>query len=127
MKIIFLDIDGVLATSQCFGQGKDNKWGSYRFDPKCVATLNFILQETGAEMVLSSDWKTHYTFQEIREIFCHNNVIKGPIGFTPHSDYYQDGFLEGGRGHEIKEWLKLHAMKDIRRVDFNWVAVDDLK
>lgn len=122
MKIIFLDIDGVIATSQCWGRGNDNKWGAYMFDPKCVAVLNFILKETGAEIVLSSDWKSHYTLFEMNEIFAHNGVIKGPISFTPSSKSYKGDNLEGGRSDEIKDWLKHHAWKN----DVKWVAVDDL-
>ena len=122
MKVIFLDIDGVICTSACFGRGKDNKWGAYMFDPKAVSTLNFILQETGAEIILTSDWRNHYTLQEMREIFCHFNVIKGPIGFTPSSKTYRGDNLEGGRVDEINMWLETHAWKK----DIKWVAVDDL-
>ena len=57
MKVIFLDIDGVLATTSCYGKGKNNKWGAYMFDQKAVVYLNFILSETGAEIILSSDWR----------------------------------------------------------------------
>ena len=122
MKIIFLDIDGVISTAQCWGKGEDNKWGAYMFDPKCVSVLNFILKETGAEIILSSDWKSHYTLFEMNEIFAHNGIIKGPIGFTPNFKTYTGDNLEGGRSDEIKDWLKLHAWKD----DTKWVAVDDL-
>jgi len=122
MKIIFLDIDGVICTSSTFGKGKDNKWGSYMFDPKCVIALNFILQETGAEIIISSDWRMHYTLHEIREIFAHNFVMKSPIGFTPFSDRYANNDLEGGRAEEIHAWLKANAWKN----DIKWVAVDDL-
>lgn len=122
MKIIFLDLDGVMCTSSCYGRGKDNKWDAYMFDPKCVAVLNFILQETGAEIILSSDWRHTYTLQEMREIFAHNFVMKGPIGFTPSSKTYTADNLEGGRVDEIKFWLSAHAWKS----DIKWVAVDDL-
>jgi hypothetical protein len=122
MKIIFLDIDGVMCTSSCYGKGKNNKWGSYMFDQKSVAILNFILQETGADIILSSDWRHHYTLQEMREIFAHNFVLKGPIGFTERSGTYVANNLEGGRSDEIKHWLKVNAWKD----DVKWVAVDDL-
>lgn len=122
MKIIFLDIDGVICTSACYGVGKDNKWDAYMFDPKCVSVLNFILQETGAEIILSSDWRHQYTLQEMREIFAHNFVLKGPIGFTPSSKTYTGMNLEGGRADEIEMWIKMHAWKG----DIKWVAVDDL-
>lgn len=122
MQIIFLDLDGVMCTSQCYGREKNNKWDSYMFDPKCVSLLNFILQETGAEIILSSDWRATNTLQEMREIFCHNNVIKGPIGFTPSSKTYTGDNLEGGRSDEINLWIKIHAWKN----DIKWVAIDDM-
>jgi hypothetical protein len=122
MKIIFLDIDGVLSLNSDYGKANDNKWGSYRFDQKAVAVLNFILQQTNAEIVLSSDWRTHYTLQEMREIFAHNFVLRGPIGFTTRSKNYNGDNLENGRAEEIKAWIELHAWKD----DTKWVVVDDL-
>ena len=122
MKILFLDLDGVICTNSSYGRGMDNKWGAYMFDIKCVSVLNFILQETGAEIILSSDWRHQYTLQEMREIFVHNNVIRGPIGFTPFSKTYLADNLEGGRSDEILLWIKTHAWKN----DIKWVAVDDL-
>jgi hypothetical protein len=122
MKVIFLDIDGVMATTSCYGVAMKNKWKAYKFDEKCVAVLNFIIQETGAEIIISSDWRNHYTLQEMREIFAHNFVMKGPIGFTPSSELYKEKNLEGGRSEEIKMWLKHNAWKD----DIKWVVIDDL-
>lgn len=122
MKIIFLDLDGVICTTSCYGRGKNNKWGTYMFDTKCVALLNFIIQETGAEIVLSSDWRNNNTLSEMREIFAHNGVIKGPIGFTPSLKTYNGMNLEGGRADEIELWVKTHIWKD----DVKWVAIDDL-
>lgn len=122
MKVIFLDLDGVMCTSSCYGRGKENKWDAYMFDIKCVSVLNFILQETGAEIIISSDWRHLYTLQEMREIFCHNNVIKGPIGFTERSSTYLGNNLEGGRADEIQHWIKVNAWKN----DIKWVAIDDL-
>jgi hypothetical protein len=122
MRYIFLDIDGVICTTSVYGKGTNNKWGVYMFDVKCVAILNFILQETGAEIILTSDWRTQHTLQEMREIFAHNCVIRGPISFTPSMKSYEDNNLDGGRADEIKSWLKTHAWKN----DIKWVAVDDL-
>jgi len=122
MKVIFLDIDGVLATTSCYGKGTNNKWGAYMFDQKAVIYLNYIISETGAEIILSSDWRNNYTLHEMREIFCHNGVLKGPIGFTPSLKTYTGDNLEGGRADEIKKWLQDNAWKD----DTKWVAIDDL-
>ena len=122
MRILFLDIDGVMCTTSCYGKGMHNKWEAYMFDPKAVAVLNFILQETGAEIILSSDWRRSYTLQEMREIFAHNFVFKGPIGFTTSLKSYSGINLETGRSEEIKNWLEHHAWKN----DIKWVAIDDI-
>ena len=125
MKIIFIDIDGVLATAPCWNMSQDNKWNAYPFDKKAVKVLNEILKETGAEMVLSSDWKYHYTMKQITEIFTElNGVIKAPFDRTPFSKEYTAMNLEGGRMGEINMWLKENKEK---LVITHWVAVDDLK
>lgn len=121
MRILFLDIDGVLVTTVTRNK-RNNKWDVPMFDLKAVAVLNFIIQETGAEIILSSDWRNNHTLQELREIFAYNFVLKGPIGFTPSSKTYTGSNLEGGRADEIEFWLKLHAWKN----DIKWVAIDDL-
>lgn len=114
-----------MCTTACYGIGKDNKWGAYMFDSKCVAALNFIIQETGAEIVITSDWRTGldgHSLQEMREIFAYNHVLKGPIGYTPTSKTYKGDNLEGGRADEIEMWNQLHNWKN----DIKWVVVDDL-
>lgn len=124
MKIIFIDIDGVLATAPCWSMNTDNKWNAYPFDKKAVKVLNKILEETGAEMVLSSDWKYYYTMTQIKEIFMEfNNVIKAPFDKTPMlpTDAMN---LDGGRVTEINLWLKDNKEK---LGVTHWVAVDDLK
>mgnify|MGYP002360174241 FL=1 len=122
MKIIFLDIDGVLALA--FGSmNRNNKWDAYPFDRKAVKVLNKILKETGAEIVLSSDWKHHYGMKALSEIFLElNGVIKAPIDVTPALPTNSMD-LEGGRVAEIKLWLKENAEK---MGVTHWVSVDDL-
>jgi hypothetical protein len=39
------------------------------FDTKSVKILNEILEETGAEIVVSSDWKLHATLEELGEYY----------------------------------------------------------
>jgi hypothetical protein len=123
VKIIFLDIDGVMALG--WVKKINTKWGEiYRFDSKSVKTLNEILDETSAEIVLSSDWKKQHTLEEMREIFEWNGVKKGPIAFTINSPLYGDAqtneWLAGARAFEIKEYVERHGLT-------TWVAIDDLK
>ena len=83
MKILFLDNDGVICLSSNWGSRhkKQKKLGTepifnhknelpveYRFDNfdiKAVKVLNKILEQTGAEIVVSSDWRLHGTLEEL--------------------------------------------------------------
>jgi len=49
MKVIFLDIDGVLTTA-------NKKW---TFDENCVKHLVDIINETDAYIVISSSWRSY--------------------------------------------------------------------
>lgn len=121
MKCLILDIDGVIAVGYTKLKVYDWSWGKtlYPFDKKAVAVLNDIILQTGAELVLSSDWRLNFTIDEIEFIFKWNGVIKTPIAFTMPSQYYGDGFLEGGRAFEIKQYIEVHKPKV-------WLAIDDL-
>jgi hypothetical protein len=119
-KIIILDIDGVLATEECW-QTTEFKWGKniYRWNDNCVKTLNEFLNETDAEIVLSSDWRIHFDLNTLNEIFKWNNVIKSPIAITDAYRYKMSSNLEIDRIHQIKRFLENNLIK-------YWVCVDDL-
>jgi hypothetical protein len=147
MKIIFLDHDGVICLSNNWGSRhkKQKKWGGKKmsmtfreiplefrfddFDKKAVSVLNEILEETGAEIITSSDWRLHATIDEMGDFFELQGVIKRPIGFT---EFFKDIFprewaglrfradLEFERHKEIQKWLSDHNEVT------HWVAVDDL-
>jgi hypothetical protein len=147
MKIIFLDNDGVICLSSNWGSRhkKQKKWGGrklsmtsrempveYRFDNfdrKAIKILNKILEETGAEIVVSSDWRLHANLEELGEYYTAQGIIKKPIATT---DMFKDIFprewsslrfrsdLELERSMEINHWLENHPEVT------HWVAVDDL-
>lgn len=142
MKVIFLDNDGVVCLSSEWG-GRSKKKLKYlkefpgienlpayvkmdNFNDKAVKTLNSILEETGAEIVVSSDWKLYCTLEELQEMFTKYGVIKSPIDTTPNiplkydKNYYTAEELAEYRVMEIKNWLKDHPEVT------QWVAVDDL-
>lgn len=50
MKVIFLDIDGVMKEEDYNAEFKD----------ECFARLKRIVDETGAEIILSSSWRIYY-------------------------------------------------------------------
>ena len=151
MKVIFLDHDGVICLSNNWG-GRSKKWAKYRsenpdsskekkeapvsvrfdnFDTKAVKVLNEILEETGAEIVVSSDWKLHATLEELGEYYKEQGIIKKPISLTPNlgkCTWYHDMIwmwsprweLEMTRVIEIKQYLHDHT--EIT----HWVSIDDL-
>ena len=150
MKILFLDHDGVICLSNNWG-GRKNKWAKYRsanpetspnlkdapvevrfddFDSKAVKALNGIIKETGAEIVISSDWKLHATLGELGDYYESQGIIKRPIALTPdiqnctvHGNIFmwsQEWDLEQVRTIEIKQYLHDHT--EIT----HWVSIDDL-
>lgn len=124
MKIIFLDIDGVLATAPCWYMKRDQKYNTYPFDKKAVKVLNKILKETNAEIVLSSDWRYYYNLNALKEIFIDmNNVIKAPIDVTNTNLPTNALCLEDERVIEINLW-KEHNFEKLGVT--HWVAIDDM-
>jgi len=146
MKVIFLDHDGVICLSDNWGNRfkKQKSWGKrklsmstlsmpveYRFDnfdEEAVKVLNEILEETGAEIVVSSDWKRWATVEEMGEYYESKGIIKKPIAFTDsilYDDY--DNFpwhnrwvSEQTRSLEIAQYIGQNP------VITHWVAIDDL-
>ena len=54
------------------------------FNDKAVKVLNSILEQTGAEIVVSSDWKLYCTLDELKEMFTKYGVVKQPSDVTPN-------------------------------------------
>lgn len=142
MKAIFLDNDGVMCLSTEWG-GRDKKIKKWKlqnpgsagyvndksipawvrmdsFNAKAVKVLNEILEETGAEIVVSSDWKLHCTLDQLQEMFLRYGVIKAPIATTPNHVLKSMAELESTRVAEIEEWLSKNPQVE------KWVAIDDL-
>ena len=140
MKVIFLDHDGVICLHSQWGSRFKKKGFSNNpeepldgrmdnFDKKAVIILNQIIEETGCELVISSDWKRWGTLEQMKEMYV-NRGIKPPIALTPmlqECNVQSDTFiwsprweLEQTRTIEINQYL--HDHPEIT----HWVAVDDL-
>ena len=63
MKIIFLDIDGVMNSEKSlndfFEQDGEERFEHWIPHPMHVKWLNKITDETGAKIVISSPWRTN--------------------------------------------------------------------
>lgn len=111
MKIIFLDIDGVLNHST--GPVDDKNY--LIIDPEHVEFLNKILTETGAELVISSTWREKHDAVELKRLLQVAGVSKDFIGVTP-SLWMGSGWSTAkdlGREAEIRQWLESNQHLDI--------------
>lgn len=126
MRILFLDIDGVLVLDA----HKSKEQGPHGHDPffkPSIDVLNNIISTTNCEIVISSGWRRFFDFEQIHEIFQWNGVHKTPIGFT--QDYeIDDNKLPRGkeiemlRCREVLSWLRAHDANG----RLSWCAVDDM-
>ncbi|CAH1232557.1 hypothetical protein PAECIP111891_07042 [Paenibacillus allorhizoplanae] len=97
MKIIFLDIDGVLVTTNSLIPS--DKYFGNKFDPISVRYLIDILNATDAKIVISSSWREGRTLVQLQSIFKANGIDDCIIGLTPSFNG------ETIRGKEIKAFL----------------------
>lgn len=119
MKLIFLDIDGVL-----------NSHGQLDFEPDCIEQFNRILAATEARVVLSSSWRYLMLDQEGCPksmtlsgfaTMLRTHHVKGLhlIGHTEPDEAIGD---EGPfRGPLIRKWMKDNRHKEWQR----YVVIDD--
>lgn len=106
-KIIFLDIDGVLNVigMHC---GPRDEFGS-QFHPHLVENLKMIIEQTGAEIVISSSWRMSglgemQRMWEMRDL--PGKVIEVTPGVHEVVDaQYERYYDKVCRGHEIQMWL----------------------
>ena len=130
MKVIFLDIDGVLNTqgwhSRMTMDTPRDEFG-WVFDPVAVENLAHIVKETGASIVISSSWK-FLGLAKLREMWKIRNLPGIVLDITPNT--ISDELLLNAnldemklgvcRGNEIKEWLSKHKGEVS-----NYVIIDD--
>jgi hypothetical protein len=131
MKIIFLDIDGVLASldyiriTSLLNEENPDEYG-YAFDPRCVKNLEYILKEVPrVKIVISSSWKT-MGLDKLRDMWKKRNLPGKIMDITSDCSRLIRGFtFNPCRGMEIEEWLHRHYRKQHRWKDFSYVIIDD--
>jgi len=106
MRVLFLDVDGVLNSRDDFDP--DKAWPP--LNQAALSRLRHVVKKSGCYVVLSSTWRKR---QE------HVDLLKAAGGFpSPHDDWrtieqpfiVTNGIIRGVamRGNEIAEWLSRH-------------------
>ena len=99
VKIIFLDIDGVLNSDEYFEKIKElNIHGiESEIDTNKIKLLKKAIDETKAKVVLISSWRYTRRAKELKEMLACYEIY---VDLTP--------FINHKRGLEIKKWLLDH-------------------
>lgn len=113
MKIIFLDIDGVLNCENAYKSGECHyvtwKWENGKEDnhqsffSKSKILLNQLIKETGAKIVISSTWR-HSGIDFMKKVWELEEMEGEIIGITP--DFRNNSKISIPRGVEIDHFLK---------------------
>ncbi len=98
MKVLFLDIDGVVNKRENFNPAENP--GPYPVDAYCAFLVGRIQLQTGCEVVLSSSWRNHPDGVE--------NVSERIVELYDVTPEAATGF----RGNEIQYWLHKHPEVD---------------
>lgn len=139
MRVIFLDIDGVL-NSEAYARTLEEKHrqlghtsevpcGCFKLfshiDRDAVSRLNRLVAETSAKIVVISTWRKKFGVPELQALLVDHGLVGEVIATTP--DGYRTPELRQGlapdarifRGHEIDFWLQQHPEVD------GFVILDD--
>jgi hypothetical protein len=102
MKVIFLDVDGVLniiSDSYKTTAQKDENGHFIHLEKHLLKRLEYLIKETGAKIVVSSSWRLD--IENLREKLKKAN-------FSLISEIYGLTGLGHTRGEEIKAWINKH-------------------
>jgi len=123
VKVIFLDIDGVLNNElylkeqyKTFSAKEMEKHPSNYISNDNIIQLNSLCDRTDASIVISSSWRKMLSLDEIKTAllekgFAYQDRI---IGITPELG---SSTRVIDRGSEIKEWLKTNAVDKFVIID----------
>lgn len=102
MRVLFLDMDGVM-NSRRFMQAARDDWNIWdpatMIDPAAVQLLNAIVEPNDVYVVISSTWRRWWSPKAIASALASRGFSypKKVIGATP--------FVLGPRAEEIQQWL----------------------
>ena len=113
MKIIFLDIDGVLNSENYYKKVDRTKKDWNKFNPLAVEMIRRLIEEFDASIVISSTWR----YGLVKEL--KNELIKSGLVKYLHKDWKTPEIYPSHRGEEINLWLDNHSEV------IDYVIIDD--
>ncbi|MBE7633161.1 hypothetical protein F7642_02300 [Tenacibaculum finnmarkense genomovar ulcerans] len=123
MKILFLDIDGVLNSKQWHNSDNCKAFETSVkrfFDPVCVEYLNRIVTET--RIIISSSWRIIRSLQNLQDLFKSINFTGRILGKTEILSTFEPD-TPNLRGVEIKNWITDNQKHF--KTPINYVILDD--
>lgn len=104
MKVLFLDIDGVVNSAETFKRRHKEGGRERDFDERLSGIIKNIVALTGCKVVLSSSWRGSeeneaLISEHITPLLDRTPRMHRPVG---------TGVEYCGRGKEIKAWLEQH-------------------
>ena len=121
-KYIFLDIDGTINSDRDFFEAKyyddkdSQKNAGELINRGCLAYLEHIIDDTDAEIILSTNWRRHHSIDEIYEVMVRNGFRKPREIIMNEYPSYRFTSRRGGEIYEFVEEYKLE----------NFVILDDI-
>lgn len=119
MKVIFLDVDGVLNSKETFANNKNNF--ENQINNKLLNNLKYIIDETKAEVILSSTWRYYFHNHPVdcfnRKLLENKLASIGVKIFDITPIYCKNC---ASRADEIKYWLN-NTEEEIE----NFIVIDD--
>lgn len=116
MKLVFLDIDYVLSSYRKAKEvymitGKRHSGKDFPFDEKCMENLKYLINKTGAYIVITSSWRKYEDHMiALKEKLIEYDLLDRVIGKTN---------VLGNREEEINEFL--NNIKD----KISFIILDD--
>jgi len=123
MKVIFVDIDGPLSYGLYSHRVKVSETLKlpYEWEREDCDALAEIIRRTDAKVVISSDWKKHYTINELGQFFEFYGIPNVIIDVTHDRKAKMSSTGPHDRAKQIADWVNDHV-DEIK----TWVAIDDM-
>lgn len=127
--LIFMDDSGNM-----FRSSNTNNLGKlpflFAFRRDAVNVLNWLLLRYDVSIVISSDWRNHYSIHWLQALFSSNGIKGNIVGLTGECKKYTGYYsLENNRVTEIIDYINLNNVTKYLIIDdmpLHWNALHDI-